>query len=155
MTTKILNEHEKHEIEKKLHEQFGIKEILGKVVMRGEEKLFFFTGDADEKELKTLEEIVPVEKIGVYFAKIINDDIKLTIEGSQILKNQISKGIFEISSEQSEEWMMGGELNIKTGLKGFVIIKNRETGDFLGCGKASESKITNFIPKSRRLKSKG
>jgi NOL1/NOP2/fmu family ribosome biogenesis protein len=37
-------------------------------------------------------------------------------------------------------------------MKGIVAIRYKE--DFLGCGKASESKISNFIPKSRRLKLK-
>jgi len=39
-------------------------------------------------------------------------------------------------------------------MKGFVVIKNQKTEDLLGCGKASENKITNFIPKSRRLKAR-
>ena len=48
--------------------------------------------------------------------------------------------------------MKGNELEIQTGKKGFLIIKYKN--DFLGCGKASEPKITNFIPKNRRLKEK-
>ena len=149
---KILTQQEKKQIENKLEEQFGIKEVPGKIIMRGAERLFFFTGEINELEIRKIEEIAPVEKIGIYFAKIINDNIKLTIEGTQILKNQIKKNIFELNSEQAEEWMMGRELNISTGLKGFVVMKNKE--DFLGCGKASEHKITNFIPKSRRLKNR-
>jgi NOL1/NOP2/fmu family ribosome biogenesis protein len=150
---KILTEHEKKKIEQKLNEQFGIKGIPGKIVMRGAERLSVFTGNADEKEIRKIEEIAPIEKAGVYFAKLINEDIKLTIEGTQILQEQIKKGIFEINDGQAEEWMMGRELNIKTGLRGFVVMKNRS--DLLGCGKASENKITNFIPKSRRLKNRG
>lgn len=110
---KILNQIERKQIEDKLKEQFGIKEIPGKIVMRGAERLFFFTGEIDEIEIRKIEEVAPIEKIGVYFAKIINDDIKLTIEGTQILKEQINKGIFEINDERAEEWMMGRELNIK------------------------------------------
>lgn len=155
ISLKILNQAEKKQIEEKLKKQFGIKEIHGKIAMRGAERLFFFTGEISEEEIRKIEETAPIEKIGVYFAKIINDDIKLTIEGTQILKEQIREGIFEINDEQAEEWMMGRELNIKTGLRGFVVIKNKSTGDLLGCGKASENKITNFIPKERRLKDKG
>lgn len=150
---KILTQQERKKIEQKLSQQFGIKEIPGKIVMRGAERLFFFTGEIDEEGIRKIEEIAPIEKTGVYFAKIINDDIKLTIEGTQILKEQINRGIFEINDEQAEEWMMGRELEIKTGMKGFVVIKNRD--DLLGCGKASENKITNFIPKARRLKNRG
>jgi len=152
---KIFNQTEKKKIEKKLNEQFGIKEIPGKITMRGEERLFLFTGEIDEEGIRKLEEIAPIEKIGLYFAKLINEDIKLTIEGTQILKSQISKNIFEINDNQAEEWMMGRELNISTGMKGFIVLKNKTTGDLLGCGKASENKITNFIPKSRRLKNRG
>ena len=48
--------------------------------------------------------------------------------------------------------MKGSELNLKSGMKGFVIIKYKN--EFLGTGKASEEKISNFIPKNRRLKEK-
>jgi len=48
--------------------------------------------------------------------------------------------------------MKGQELNLKSGKKGFVIMKYND--DFLGSGKASEEKIGNFIPKTRRLKEK-
>ena len=149
---KILSEQEKRKIENQLHAQFGIKEIPGKIVMRGEEKLFLFTGEADENEIRKIEQATAVEKVGVYFAKLINEEIKLTIEGTQLLKEQITKGIFQINDSQAEEWMMGRELNLKSGLKGFVVMKNND--DYLGCGKASQEKITNFIPKSRRLKNR-
>ena len=150
---KILSEQEKRKIENQLHAQFGIKEIPGKIVMRGEERLFFFTGEIDEDGIRKLEQSAPIEKVGVYFAKLINEEIKLTIEGTQLLKEQITKGIFQINDSQAEEWMMGRELNLKSGLKGFVVMKNND--DYLGCGKASENKITNFIPKERRLKARG
>lgn len=152
MTIKILNQSEKKKIEERLNEHFGIKEIPGKIIMMGAEKLFFFTGEIDEDKIERIKETAPIEKIGVYFAKVINEEIKLTIEGTQILKEQIRKNIFEINKEQAEEWMMGRELGISTGMKGFIVIKHGE--DLLGCGKASENKITNFIPKSRRLKNR-
>ena len=149
---KILSEQEKRKIENQLHAQFGIKELPGKIVMRGEERLFFFTGEIDEDGIRKLEQSAPIEKVGVYFAKLINEEIKLTIEGTQLLKEQITKGIFQINDSQAEEWMMGRELNLKSGLRGFVVMKNND--DYLGCGKASQEKITNFIPKSRRLKTR-
>ena len=149
---KILTEQDKKKIEKKVHEQFGVKELNGKILKLGEEKLFFFTGQIDEEEIRKIEQSAPIEKVGVYFAKLINEEIKLTIEGTQLLKEQITKGIFSINDKQAEEWMMGWELNIESGLRGFVVMKNNE--DYLGCGKASEHKITNFIPKPRRLKNR-
>lgn len=153
MTLKILNINEKKEIEKKLNEQFAVGSIPGMVVMLGRERLFLFSGGFSEKDIRLLENCAFIERIGIYFAKLVDDSIRLSIEGSQILKSQIKKNIFELNSEQAEEWMKGRELLIKTGKRGFLVMKYKD--DFLGTGKASEEKITNFIPKSRRLKERG
>lgn len=153
MTLKILNSHEKKQIEQKLHEQFGIKKIDGTIIQSGKEKLYLFHGDFSEHGIKNLEKITFVEKIGLYFAKIMHaeeEKIKLSVEGTQIFAEQITKNIFELNKEQAEKWMQGSELNIKTGKKDFLIMKYQN--DFLGCGKASAEKIGNFIPKNRRLK---
>ncbi|MEN7982271.1 MAG: hypothetical protein ABFQ65_02400 [Nanoarchaeota archaeon] len=150
---KILNKHEKQEIENKLKNQFGIKSISGILLKRGAERIFLYQGEFTKQEIKKLDYMkINVERVGVYFCKFQNNEIRLSIEGTQILKDQITKNIFELNKEQAETWMKGGELNIKTGVKGFVIMKYKE--DLLGCGKASEEKITNFIPKNRRLKEK-
>lgn len=149
---KILNKNEKKEIERELEEQFGIRNIPGLILRRGEERLFLFSGSFDKKEIKNLEKIVPVERIGVYFAKLVDGGVKLSLEGTHALKNQIKKNIFELEENQVENWMKGQELLVKTGKKGFLVMKYKN--DFLGTGKASEEKIGNFIPKSRRLKNR-
>lgn len=149
---KILNKNEKREIENKLRKQFGIDEVKGIIVRRGEERLFLFSGSFNERQIKKLEDLVTIERIGVYFASMFGGEIRLSIEGSQILKEQVKQNIFELNKEQAEEWMMGRELLIKTGKREFLIMKYKD--DFLGTGKASEEKIGNFIPKSRRLKNK-
>lgn len=150
---KILNQHEKKKIEKKLNEQFGIENIPGLIIKRGEERLFLFSGSFSEKDIEQLEKCAFIERLGIYFAKIIGNEIRLSIEGSQILKDQIKKNIFTLDSKQAEEWMKGRELLIKTGKHEFLIMKYGE--DFLGTGKASEEKIGNFIPKNRRLRERG
>lgn len=149
---KILNGKEKKAVENKLNEQFGISEISGKIIMMGKEKMFLFSGSFNKSQIKKLEKITLIERIGFYFAKIDErtKDIRLSIEGSQILGLEIKKNIFEINEDQTMEWMKGRELRIRTGKKGFLILKHKN--DFLGTGKASEEKIGNFIPKSRRLK---
>ena len=151
---KILSLEEKKEIEKKLEAQFGIKTIPGLIVKRGKERLFLFTGSFSEREIKELEDSVIIERVGVYFAKIVEDGgeekIRLSLEGVHILKDQIKKNIFELSEEQADKWMKGQQLDIKTGKRGMIIMKYKE--NFLGTGKASEEKIGNFIPKSRRVK---
>ncbi len=151
---KVLNDKEKEKIVKKLNEQFGITEVHGKIVMRGKERLFLYSGNLDDKEMEKLESLVFIERAGIYFAKIEepNEDIRLSIEGTQILGNQIKKNIFEIPENLVDDWMKGHELNVQSGMKGFVVMKFKD--EFLGTGKASENKIGNFIPKNRRLKEK-
>ncbi|MDO8467976.1 MAG: hypothetical protein Q7S56_03470 [Nanoarchaeota archaeon] len=156
---KILNERERSDIIEILQDTFGIKEIEGIMLQRGKERLFLYKGSFTEKQIKALEYEIPIERVGVYFAKIIEDQkskeryIKLSIEGIQLLKDQITKNIYELESdEQIDAWMKGQDLNIKTDLRGFIAIKYKN--DFLGCGKASAEKIGNFIPKTRRLRDK-
>ena len=147
---KILNSKEKQEILDNLKSRFGIEKLNGAIAKIGEEKLFLFSGSLTEKEIRQLEAIAFVERIGVYFAKIIGNEVKLSIEGVFLLKSQIKKNIFELNKEQVSDWMKGQDLNLVSGKKGFIIMKYGN--DFLGSGKASENKIGNFITKSRRVK---
>ena len=151
---KILSQQEKHEVEMQLKEQFGIESISGIILKMGEERFFIFSGSFSESEIRKLEKVVFIERLGIYFAKIVlgEDAIKLSIEGVQMLGNQIKKNIIELDEKQAESWMKGEDLDIQTQKRGFVILKHKN--DFLGCGKASEHKIGNFIPKSRRLRNK-
>ena len=93
MTIQILNKKQTKEIENYLWEQFGAHEIPGRLFQLGEEKIFLFSGEASDDDIKELEEMVPVERLGVYFAKVMNGEIRLSIEGTQILKNRPCKGI--------------------------------------------------------------
>ena len=150
----ILSNQETKEILSKLNEQFGIQKIPGRLIKIGKERIFLFNGDFLDEQIKNLEKIVFIEKIGIYIGAIFlpTGEIRLSIEGTQIFKDQITKNIFEINEEKFGNWMQGEELDIQTGLKGIIVIKYKN--NFLGCGKASENKIGNFIPKSRRLRSK-
>ena len=153
MRLKILNKNEKAEIENQLKEQFGIKEIKGMLVKRGEDRIFIFQGSFNEKAIRRMENLrIPLERVGIYFARKINDQLRLSIEGVHLLKDQITKNIYELDEKLAEEWMMGQDLQIETGKRELLIMKYKD--DLLGCGKASESKIGNYVPKSRRLKSK-
>ena len=154
---KILSIKEKKRIEEKLKAKYGISEIPGILLMKGKEKVFLYSGSLSPREIKQLEENIIIERVGVYFAKMVIDGgeekIRLSIEGTHILKDQISKNIFSLTKEQSENWMMGQQLDIVSGKFGFLVMKYKE--DFFGTGKASKEKIGNFIPKSRRLKNRG
>lgn len=155
ISIEIMPERESDEIKRKLKEQFGINNIPGTLMRKGKERIFLFQGEITERELEKIDEVVEIERAGIYIGKIFEptDEIRLSIEGTQILHDQIKTNIYELNSEQDyEKWMNGQELNIQTNLRGIIIIRYRD--EFLGSGKASENKIGNFIPKSRRLKIK-
>lgn len=149
---KIFTEQEKQELVEKLNKQFGIQKIQGLVTMFGAERMFLFQGDINAKEIKELQNLIYMERVGIYFAKEQAGEIRLTIDGVHLFQDQITKNILEINENQLQEWLHGNELNIDTKIRGFVVIKCKN--DFVGTGKASENKITNFIPKNRRLKLK-
>ena len=151
----IMNEKDKKELLSKLNEQYGIKRIPGILLSRGSDRIFLFSGEIAGEGVKSIEKGIVVERVGVYFAKIDEKTkkIRLSIEGSQILKDQITKNIYELkNNEDFEKWMQGEDLQIKTGNKEFLIVKYKE--NLLGTGKASDEKISNYIPKNRRLKHK-
>lgn len=151
---KFFTKKEKEKLLQQLEEHFGITEIPWKIAHLGKERIVLFSGNLSENEIFEIDKIARIEGVGIYFAKIDErtGDIRLSIEGTQLLKEQITKNIFELTEEQAEQWMLGQELNIATGKRGFLIMKFKN--DFLGTGKASENKIGNFVPKSRRLKYK-
>ena len=95
MTLHIFNKKEKEEILKSLKEQFGISEIPGLIIQIGQERLFLFQGSFTEREIKAFEnDRIPIERAGIYFAKVQGEGIRLSIEGIHLLKDQITKNIF-------------------------------------------------------------
>jgi NOL1/NOP2/fmu family ribosome biogenesis protein len=151
---KFFDKKEKEKLVQQLNGQFGIEEIPWEIAKLGKERIILFSGDMSEKDLLKFDYLARIEGVGLYFAKIDEHtkDLRLSIEGANLLKNQITKNIFEMNEKQAEQWMLGQELNITTGKKGFFIMKFKD--DVLGTGKISENKISNFVPKSRRLKYK-
>lgn len=152
MNLTILNKNQKQEIVSKLRKQFGIKNLDGTLVKIGPERIFLFQGNMGIVKKLELERNVSIERIGVYLGKFQNEDFRLSIEGVHLFKDQITKNVFDLNSDQAEQWIKGEELNIKPDKRGFLIMKYKD--DFIGTGKASENKIGNYIPKNRRLKSK-
>jgi NOL1/NOP2/fmu family ribosome biogenesis protein len=149
---KFLNKQEKEKLIKQLNEQFGIREVDGQLAKFGKERIVLFSGDAIEKEIIMIDELARIEGVGLYIAKEQPDGIRLSIEGSQLIGKQATKNVFEMNEKQAEQWMLGQEILTPLRERGFTIMKFKD--DFLGTGKASEGRITNFVPKARRLKFK-
>jgi NOL1/NOP2/fmu family ribosome biogenesis protein len=154
---KIFNKKEKTQFEHQLNEQFGIEQVNGTLLQFGPERIFLFQGNLNNRQLQELEELVPIERIGVYLAKVVPGEgkIRLSIEGTHILKPQITKNIFELPENLVDNWMKGQDLQLALNHNEFLVMKYKD--DLLGTGKSSQlgNKISNFIPKTRRLREKG
>ncbi len=146
---KFLNSKETKEILKSVEEQWGAKLKLDYAILKNNKsRVFIVNRDVEKIELEKLR----INSIGMYFCDLENG-IRLSIEGSQIIGPKATKNVVEINEEQVKQWLKGEDLEIegKNNYSGFVIIKNKN--DFLGTGKFKENKILNYVSKSRRVSS--
>ncbi|MBU2589143.1 MAG: hypothetical protein KKF52_02540 [Nanoarchaeota archaeon] len=143
---KILNSKEIKKILKEL-EYFGFKDKLNYAFLKNnDDKIFLLSkkfGEIDTARLR-------INNLGLYFGKQEKSGIRLTIEGTQLIKP--SKNVIELDDKQIRQWILGKDLEIKSEAKGFLVIKNKN--DFFGCGAYKDGKLLNYIPKNRRLTSK-
>jgi len=146
---KPLTSSQKKHIIKQLNQQYGITHLPYLLLKFGKEKIRLYSGNLSKEELLTLDNNLRIENIGLYFAKQQNDGIRLTLDGLQLIKDQITKNILIINDQQAELWLRGNDLDIQTE-QDFKILKNNE--EFIGCGKSTGQRITNFVPKERRIK---
>ena len=115
--------------------------------MKSEEDKYYITSrDVEKVELKKLR----LNAIGLYIAEVNNTQVRLSIEGSQLIGPHAKKNVVNVNETQMRDWLKGEELSVEGNHTGFVIIKYNN--DFLGSGKFSEGKVLNFIPKVRRVK---
>ncbi len=146
---KIIKSPEKRKILNQLNKQFGITSLPYLLLKFGKEKIRLYSGSLSSEELRVLDKNLRIENIGLYFVKQHPDGFRLSLDSLYLFKNQITKNILVIDDEKAEQWFKGNDLLIKAE-KSFKILKNRQ--DFIGCGKSTKERITNFVPKERRIK---
>ena len=143
---KILNKKQTKEILNLIKKQFAAEVDLDYAFLKNQKgKVYIINKDVLTINL----EKVRINSLGLYFAKIINDEIRLSIEGSQIIGPKATKNIAELNEKQAKEWMAGNDLEILGKYSGFLLIKHNK--DFLGCGKYRDGKVFNYVGKARRL----
>ncbi|MBI2143177.1 hypothetical protein HYU20_02445 [Candidatus Woesearchaeota archaeon] len=144
---KILNSKEVREILKMVKQQWGCDLNLGCGFLEGKGgDIFLISRDIEKLDLPQLR----INSLGLYFGQTRNDELRLSIEGSQIIGKAATKNVAELSDEEFKLWLQGEDIE-KTlnNCSGYAIIKHNN--DFIGCGKCKEGKILNFVPKARRV----
>ena len=144
---KFLNSKETKEILKLIEEQWGAKLKLDYTFAKNSKnRVFIVNKDINKIDFSKLR----INSVGMYFCDIENE-IRLSIEGSQIIGPKAAKNVVEINEEQTKQWLKGEDLEIedKGNYRRFVIIKHEN--DFLGSGKFKDNRILNYVSKSRRI----
>ena len=146
---KILTAAQKKKIIRQLSEQYGISEIPHLFLQFGKEKIRIYSGNFSREELTELQKNLRIENLGLYLATQHQDEFRLSLDALQVFKNQITKNILELDDKQAEQWFKGQDLDIQTD-NAFKILQHNN--EFIGCGKSTGERITNFVPKERRIK---
>ncbi len=149
MNIRFIKTSEKRKIIEKLNEQFGISELPYLLIQSGKEKIRAFSGHLSKEEILKIAEIANIEVLGFYLLKEENSELRLSLDATNLLKEQITKNIVALTDQQFQQWLRGYDLEIEA-QKGVVVLRYEQ--DFLGCGKSSGSIIYNYVPKDRRLK---
>ncbi len=144
---KFIPSRELKEFFKLIDKQYGkVPELFDKLAfVKGKDKVYAVTRDLDKIELKKIR----INSIGLYIAEVKNEQLRLSIEGAQLIGPSAVKNVCELDEEQMKKWFKGEDLKVEKEYEGFTILKYGK--DYIGSGKYKEGFILNFVPKARRL----
>lgn len=144
----FLNSKEVKDLVLRLKEQFDFTIDLDYVFLKNEKnKVFIVNRDVANIDFSKLR----LNSMGLYFAEDKGgNNIRLSIEGSQIIGPSAKKNIVDVDSKQQREWLKGIDLELDGASDGFVIVRYKD--DYMGCAKHKDGKLLNHIPKERRIR---
>lgn len=142
----LLGSKEVKHLKKRIMTHWNIKEWVWDLAFfqNSKGKIFIINkslGSIDWKQLR-------IDSVGLYFCDVGDGDLRLSVEGSQLLGPFANSNILNIRDDEIDCWARGESLVRKEG-DSFVIVKHND--DFLGCGKIKPPFVLNYFPKSRRL----
>lgn len=146
--TRVLNSRETNAILDLLKAQWGYGRKLPFALLQSNaDRLYGITLDFARVDPKT----VNIDAAGLYFGELRNGELRLSIEGSQLIGPHAQTNIVELSTTQMRQWLKGEDLAWTGEQRGFVLL--RCGADFLGSGKykVDAGVILNFVPKARRI----
>jgi len=142
----ILNSKEIKKILKLIENQWNAKLNLDYAFLKNNKNRIFIVNKNLEKiELEKLR----VNSIGMYFCETRDNEIRLSIEGSQLIGPKATKNIIELNDQELKKWFNGEDLEKESNCSGFVLLRHND--DFLGTGKYKPGKVLNYVSKSRRI----
>ncbi len=144
---KVLNSKEVRAIAETVKQQWGYSLTLGCGFLEGRDgDIFLISRDVEKLDLERLR----IDSLGLYFGQLRNGELRLSIEGSQIVGKAATKNVVDLNDEEFKLWFGGSDLEKDYGgCSGYVLVKHND--DFIGCGKCKDGRILNFVPKARRV----
>ncbi|MFT4313062.1 MAG: hypothetical protein ACMXYA_01525 [Candidatus Woesearchaeota archaeon] len=139
-----------------LEHQYGFtKNLESHIYINEKEKKIFLLHDNS----LDLEEI-RVNSLGLYFGEY-NDaqtEIRLSIDGSQIVGKHATKNVVTLTDEEFAQWVRGIQVDITESLSkrlehtfGYIIFQNT-LNDCFGVGRVKNGSILTFVTKARWVK---
>lgn len=146
-------------------DDMGMKKIPELLIRSGKERIRAYSGDLSTEQIMEIWRLFPIEGVGLYVGKdMINrngvHEIRLSLDGMHLWKEQLTERIFVLTEEQEEIWFKGDNVELTKEQAGkisdgFVSVKSFNNIDFVGMGKIGNNGETlfGFLPKERRRKS--
>lgn len=163
MTLSFVYGAEKKVLLKKL-EYYGIKKLPYLLSISGKDKVRGYTGSFSDNEIIEFDKQIGIDIFGLYLFHDHGDEVRLSFDGMLMLKDQITKNIFELTEAQVTEFFKGQDILLTNEEKAKVKADNEEKGfkvlkykdDLIGTGKLLpiEGRIVNYLPKERRIKNR-
>lgn len=149
MEFKILNSKEIKKLLNNIEKQYKTKKLsLDCAFLMGKEGRVYVLS-RDFKDLDT--DRLKINRLGLYFCRIQNNDIRLSVEGSQII-GKVSEKIVDLNDDEIIKWISGEDIEKESKEEGYFIVRYKD--DFYGTTKIKNNLLKNFIPKNRRIKKK-
>lgn len=146
----ILNSREARDVLKKIEEQYGcLMHLDYSLLMDHDHHVFILHPDAAAIDFDKIR----INSVGLYFAEVTkNGEIRLTLEGSQIVGPHARKNIVELTEAQARNYFRGEEVKLDVTVSGapFLLLKLKD--DFFGAAKYKDGLLLNYLPKYHRTK---
>jgi NOL1/NOP2/fmu family ribosome biogenesis protein len=148
----ILNTREIKKIKELLISNFSFSLPKNYVYLRNDKgKIYIINKQLSEVDLNKLK----IDRIGLYFAELKHNQLRLSKEGAQLLaqeaekSNEELKNVVELTKEEFKKYFLGQDLIKDLGEDNRLILLKFGKNVF-GCAKYKEGKILNFLPKIHR-----
>ncbi|RLE37580.1 hypothetical protein DRJ17_06270 [Candidatus Woesearchaeota archaeon] len=145
MKYRVLNTKEKKKVLELLEQRFGFDDKLGYTFLQSAAKIYLANRELFDFDIESLR----INNLGVYFCEIIGQDVRLSVEGSQLIGPKAKKNVVELNSDEFNAWLKGMNINVDVDYDGFVIVKHGN--DYAGCGRVKNNELKNYLPKTRRI----